>query len=678
MSASPSRGPAHEQTSAGWNSPTQRLTAKAGVGQATEELPLIRDTDVGNARDDAGASLLRTPFTPDTAPSGLTVRRRRVTTPLMLALFALIAALIEPWFPRMTYEYGRWVRQAAGDPSLLAPKQASIAIRPLFACLLILFAIFAAGTWTRKLRLLFTSLGLYLTITFFADVVLARLSRYGAPSPFMATGNMIAGLIGVLVVTISVFSTARLPRDVRIHRALPRRRLPPAVVLFVALAVSVAAVAELQQLAGARIAETTHVPLLGGATSYVVLCFIALPIVLCAIGFVRWIVRGIVGSVSRVILRRRRPQWWCSIGFIIPARDEQGLIGDCVRAIAQAAAEYPGDVHTIVVENGSTDGTASEVREAFAQCPQMRSTLLQCPALGKSRALNVGLAHSDAEIIVRVDADTLVAPDLLTRIVPHFWKQRVGGVGVVPVPREMHGWIAHMRAIETYYGAAFKRVAQNVVDCVTVLPGATVAYPRELLVSLGGFAEGINGEDADITVRIGRLGYRIVSDWRIRTYTDVPRTFSQLREQRIRWSRGLYHMIGRNRSAIWMRQGLRGVWMLPWAAFMMFRKLMLIPFGVAAAAMILAHPSTLPLREVAAAGAILLGVQLIQMIVVLLCYGKPALVLVLPSYLIFRLIVTYYALEALLTLAFAKSEDPIASPETAVLRTSPAASGVSA
>jgi cellulose synthase/poly-beta-1,6-N-acetylglucosamine synthase-like glycosyltransferase len=365
------------------------------------------------------------------------------------------------------------------------------------------------------------------------------------------------------------------------------------------------------------------------------------------------------------------------VAFVVPARDEEGLIGDCVRAIAKAAEIYPGRVDAIVVENGSTDRTTEEVRAAFAASPQMRSTLLHTPAHGKSRALNVGLANADAEIVVRVDADTLVSPDLLVRLIPHFWKQRVGGVGVVPVPREQRGWIAHMRAIETYYGAAFKRVAQNVVDCVTVLPGATVAYPRTVLVDAGGFAEGVNGEDADITVRVGRMGYRIISDWRIRTSTDVPHNFSQLREQRIRWSRGLYHMIGRNRSAIWMRQGLRGMWMLPWAAFMMFRKLMLIPFAIAAAAMVAVHPSTLPLRQVAAAGAILLGVQLIQMTVVLLLYGKPGLICVLPSYLVFRLIVTYYALEALLTLAFAGPQHRSAptTKHATALRPLPASSG---
>ena len=607
----------------------------------------------GAIRPGAAADhLLETPFTPDTAPSGLTVRRRRLTTPLMLLAFAVTAAVIEPWFPRMTYDYGRMVRLGAHDPGLLMPKQASIAIRPLFAALLVLFAVFAAGSLRRKLRLLTVSLGLYVAVTFLTDIVLARLSGYGAPSPFMAYGNMIAGLLGVAVVTVAVFVSARLPSDVRIHRTVPRRRLPRAMILVAAAVLTVAAVVAVQRFAGARLDDTNSIPLLGGATSAVVLAFVLLPVVLCAVG-------GIIGLLNG-FWRRLRPVRgsWYSVAFVVPARDEQGLIGDCVRAIAIAADRYPGDVHAVVVENGSSDQTAVEAQAAFDQHPHMHSTLLRCPALGKSRALNVGLAHVEADIVVRVDADTLVHPDLLTKMVPHFWDARVGGVGVLPLPREQRGWIAHMRAIETYYGAAFKRFAQNVVDCVTVLPGATVGYRRLILLELGGFAEGMNGEDADITVRVGRMGYRILSDWRIKTYTDVPHNLSQLREQRMRWSRGLYHMIGRNRSAIWMRQGVRGVWMLPWASFMMFRKLMLIPFATAAAAMIIANPSTLPLREVAAAGAILLGVQLVQMVIVLLVFGKPSLVAVLPSYLIFRLVVTYYALETLLTLAFADESRP--------------------
>jgi cellulose synthase/poly-beta-1,6-N-acetylglucosamine synthase-like glycosyltransferase len=595
-----------------------------------------------------------TPFTPDTAPPGLSVRRRWFVAPALLVAFGLAAIALQPHFAQMTYEYGRFIRNLSQDTELLLPKQASIAIRPLFASLLILFSLFAAGTWRRRLRLLATSLGLYVSVTILADVALARLSQLGGPSPFMASGNVIAGLIGILVVAVAVFANARLPRDVRVQRELPRR-WTPLVLLALATAVSLVSALAVERYFGPYIHEhLDNLPLLGGTGSTIVIFFIVLPVALCAIG-------AVAGTL------RRRPHRGpaLSVAFIVPARDEAGMIGDCIEAIADAAAAYPGEVQAIVIENGSTDGTADEARAAFAKRPLLDSLLLEGPPLGKSRALNVGLSRAQAEVIVRIDADTLVTPELLVRAIPYFWDPQVGGVGALPVPRERRGWIAHMRSIETFYGAAFKRIAQNVADCVTVLPGATVAYRRSILLRLGGFAEGVNGEDADITVRVGRLGYRVVADWRVRTYTDVPHNLSQLREQRMRWSRGLYHMVGRNRSAITMRQGVRGLWMLPWASFMMFRKLMLAPFAVAAAAMIIAQPSTLPLHEIAAAGAIVIGVQLVQMIVVVLFYREPGLVMVLPSYLIFRLIVTYYALETLLTLAFApavEAEMPVQRP----------------
>ena len=107
-------------------------------------------------------------------------------------------------------------------------------------------------------------------------------------------------------------------------------------------------------------------------------------------------------------------------------------------------------------------------------------------------------------------------------------------------------------------------------------------YWRAVVDELGGFAQGINGEDADITMRIGRLGYRIVMDLDVRVRTEVPETLAHLREQRQRWARGLFHMAGRNMSTIWMRQGLRGLWILPWSIFNASRRSMMIPILVCA------------------------------------------------------------------------------------------------
>jgi cellulose synthase/poly-beta-1,6-N-acetylglucosamine synthase-like glycosyltransferase len=620
------------------------LNFKPGGGRATTSVAPAANGGSHTHRElDATdePQLLETPFTPDTAPPGLAIRRSWWVAPLLLVAFGLAAVALQPHFTQMTYHYGRFIRNLSQDTSLRLPKQASITVRPLFASLLLLFTVFAAGSWTRRLRLGVTALGLYVALTILVDVVMARLSESGGPSPFMAYGNVIAGLVGMLVVAIAVFGNARLPGDVRVHRKLPIRWTPLFILGFSTL-VSVVAAWAVGHFFGSYIhAHLDNLPLLGGSGSAVVAFFVTIPLALC-----------IFGAIVERFKKKPLPGSLPSVAFIVPARDEEGMIGDTIDAIAVAAAAYPGDVQAIVIENGSSDDTVLEAEAAFECHPDLDSLLVHCPPLGKSRALNVGLSRADADIIVRIDADTLVAPELLNRAIPHFWDPEVGGVGSLPLPREDRGWIAHMRAIETYYGAAFKRVAQNYADCVTVLPGATVAYRRSLLLELGGFAEGVNGEDADITVRVGRLGYKVVADRHVLTYTDVPRNLSQLREQRMRWSRGLYHMIGRNRSAISMRQGVRGLWMLPWACFMMFRKLMLVPFAVAAGAMIIAQPSTLPLHEIAAAGAIVIGVQLFQMIAVVLFYRQPRLVMVLPSYLVFRLIVTYYALETLLTLAF--------------------------
>ncbi|HWN72933.1 MAG TPA: hypothetical protein VNN15_03885, partial [Solirubrobacterales bacterium] len=79
------------------------------------------------------------------------------------------------------------------------------------------------------------------------------------------------------------------------------------------------------------------------------------------------------------------------------------------------------------------------------------------------------------------------------------------------------------------------------------------------------------------------------------------------------------------------------------------------------------------LHEIAAAGAIVIGVQLVQMVAVVLFYRRPGLVMVLPSYLVFRLIVTYYALETLLTLAFEPAEEApaVQRPLLSLVPTSP-------
>jgi cellulose synthase/poly-beta-1,6-N-acetylglucosamine synthase-like glycosyltransferase len=581
-------------------------------------------------------------ITPDTAPPGLSVPRPRWVTPLFLALFAACAAVLDRWIPLATHVYGRMLRTMANVPEGTFGKQSSVAVRPLMLLLALLFALLAAGTVRRRLRLFLTTLLAFAVLAVLTDLALTRLSLYGGPGPFGALGNTIAGLDGLAALAIGVFTSAALPPGVivRTERKRPHRDLA---LLCIVVGVAVLAVLVVKRHWGELLILLSKTPLLGGIASTLVVFFGLFPGMLYAV------------NITRRCTNRGKHTMLFPVGILVPARNEEGLIGDCVRAIDEAVADYPEQCTVYVVENGSTDRTLEEARAAIREARHVRGVLLQCESKGKAFALNYGLRHVTEEIVLRIDADTLVTRSVLFGLIRHFGDPSVGGASGMPLPRVQESWICRMRALEVYYQVGFKRAGYNAVDAIGVLPGALVAYRRDLLVKLNGFAEGVNGEDADMTVRVGRLGYRIVSDASVRAYTEMPSTFAYLREQRMRWARGTYHMLARNKSGIYMLQGLRCVWMLPWAGFIMFRRLMMLPFAAAGLFLVLLNHSSVPLQEISAGGAIFLGVQLIQMIACMVLLGDTRLIASIPSYLVFRLIVSFYALETLLTLAFTRS-----------------------
>jgi cellulose synthase/poly-beta-1,6-N-acetylglucosamine synthase-like glycosyltransferase len=571
----------------------------------------------------------------------------------MLLCFAGAALGVQAILPRITFRYGRFISNLAGIHSFELAKQASIAIRPLTVVVVILFAAFSAGSVPARAKLAGRALFIYLPLMVLLDILLARLARYGGPGPFSTRGNILDGVVGIIAIALAVFSDVVLPPKAIVQAVLKRPRYY-AVVFFGCIAAAVVTIWALFHYESRSLHWLSHIPLLGGLLSVVVLFFALFPAYLCLTGYAIERARRHnleeletapgPGGIAATPL---------TFGFLVPAHNEEGRIGHCVRAIDAAAGEWPGGATIYVVENGSADDTYAEARAALDACRYARGVLLtsatESRMHAKAHALNTALFAATEDIVVRVDADTFVSQSILPLMAPYFEDPRVGGVGSVPLPHKLTIWIERMRAIEVYYGAAFKRTAQGAVDAIPVLPGATVAYRREVVCALGGIAEGMLGEDADITMRVGRLGYQIISDPAIKVYSEQPQNFRELREQRMRWSFGLFHSISRNRDAIFHLDGLRGIWTMPWACFVMFRKLILIPFAVAVLGLILLDDSFFPLHEIAAAGAIALGAQLLVMAVVISILGGPARVISLPSYIVFRLIVTYFALETLLT-----------------------------
>lgn len=105
------------------------------------------------------------------------------------------------------------------------------------------------------------------------------------------------------------------------------------------------------------------------------------------------------------------------VSIVVPARDEARTIARCVRAALDS--RWPA-LELVVVDDHSLDDTAARTRDAAAGDPRLR--LVAAPPLpagwmGKQWACATGAAHARGELLLFVDADTRVAPDLVPRAV---------------------------------------------------------------------------------------------------------------------------------------------------------------------------------------------------------------------------------------------------------------------
>ena len=249
------------------------------------------------------------------------------------------------------------------------------------------------------------------------------------------------------------------------------------------------------------------------------------------------------------------------VDVIIPAYNEADNIARLLRSIDVAAARYGGPVRVLVSDDGSTDDTAQIAWAELGRFRYARGAVLSALNGGQAAALNRGLAVTDAEVVVRIDADCVMGPDALAYSVPWFRDPRIGSVGAMEEPRPDDAtWFHRLRVLETLFQFRFLRLGQGLVAGIVFIPGTFTAFRRDPAIRAGGFPVRMNGEDTDLTMQIGRLGYRAVIDPRIRSFEDVPRTIGQFVEQRTRWARAGFHVYARH---VPLRSGFAGprVWL---------------------------------------------------------------------------------------------------------------------
>jgi peptidoglycan-N-acetylglucosamine deacetylase len=230
------------------------------------------------------------------------------------------------------------------------------------------------------------------------------------------------------------------------------------------------------------------------------------------------------------------------VTVLVPAFNEGKVIKRTIDSILATGYER---VEVMVVDDGSTDDTADVVRAMAEKEP--RITLLQKPNGGKAHAANYGIEHAKGEIVVAVDADTIVMPESIERLVAHFADPTVTAVcGNVEVGN-VNSWLTRFQAIEYVTSQNFDRRAFALLNCVSVVPGALGAWRREAIRAVGGYSGETLTEDADLTLTILRAGARIVYEPRAIGRTEAPETVEGLLKQRFRWTYGTYQCLYKHR-----------------------------------------------------------------------------------------------------------------------------------
>lgn len=248
-----------------------------------------------------------------------------------------------------------------------------------------------------------------------------------------------------------------------------------------------------------------------------------------------------------------------SLSVIIAAYNEEKVIARTISALL--ASDCP-DFEIVVVDDGSKDGTADVVRAEFGSEPRVQ--LLQKPNGGKSAALNHGITRAQGEILVFVDADTLLAPDALRKLVAPFADLSVGAVaGNIRVGNRKGLW-TRLQALEYATSQNFDRRAFSLLNAVPVVPGCIGAWRRDAILSLGGFQTDTLAEDADLTFRVRKAGWRIAVENDAQAFTEAPEKLSDLLKQRFRWTFGTLQVLWKHRDALYAPQlGSFGLLVVP-------------------------------------------------------------------------------------------------------------------
>ncbi|SDL49747.1 glycosyltransferase [Pedobacter antarcticus] len=233
------------------------------------------------------------------------------------------------------------------------------------------------------------------------------------------------------------------------------------------------------------------------------------------------------------------------VSIIIPAFNEEVTVVNTINSLLRS--DYPF-AEFIFVDDGSTDKTFEIVQRHFGNHERIK--LYSKPNGGKASALNYGILKASADFVICIDADTQLKTDAIKELMRYFYEEEIAAVaGSVKVGNKVN-LITNWQSIEYITAQNMDRRAFDLLNTITVVPGAIGAFRKKVIGEVGGFTTDTLAEDCDLTMRILRAGYTVRNCDAAIAYTEAPETVTMLLKQRLRWSFGVMQSFWKNKDTL--------------------------------------------------------------------------------------------------------------------------------
>ena len=256
--------------------------------------------------------------------------------------------------------------------------------------------------------------------------------------------------------------------------------------------------------------------------------------------------------------------------LLVPCFNEEDTVGVSIDGLL--GMDYQ-NFEAIYINDGSTDGTFRMLFERLdleelpriEACPEIvravyRSlkydnfTVIDKQNGGKSDALNTGILYAKSDLVVTLDADSVLKKDALQRMNSAFEDESVAAAGgAIHIMQgydlsyrrtrdaEKSDMLISLQILEYLKGFYIYKMSLSKQRALTIISGAFGVFKKDILIQAGGFRKSL-GEDIDITMRIQRMiyhtGQKILYLPEALCYTQCPESWRDLRRQRMRWQKG--------------------------------------------------------------------------------------------------------------------------------------------